>query len=69
MENQEQKDAERTETSEKKDAAKDELAGSGSCKKCNCPSFRPDATSEPETCLNIRPPSTLLCGHLGSDHR
>ena len=45
------------------------IAGSGHCNKCSCPSFRGDSDEPEEHCVNIRPPSQQLCGHLKSEHR
>ena len=45
-----------------------ETAGTGACKSCKCPSWRTDS-GEPEKCVNIAAPSTLVCGHGKSDHK
>ena len=41
----------------------------GGCIKCSCPGFRSgDPDSENARCINIRPPTQKLCGHLASEH-
>jgi len=47
--------------------SKNDVKKTVGCKKCGCRGWRPDS-SAPDRCVNIRVPTSALCGHTKADH-